>query len=71
VILQSGETRAACGDIDRDGYDEIIIGLDGSGGGRIEVFDDVSAGYAHLAWPHVHWGGYCSANGETWPAVNR
>jgi len=66
-----GETRPACGDVDRDGYDEIIVGLDGSGGGWLEVFDDASAGYVHLAWPHVHWGGYCSANGETWPAVKR
>jgi len=65
---QGGETRPACGDVDRDGYDEIIIGLDGNGGGWLEVFDDALAGYVHSAWSHVHWGGYCSANGESWPA---
>jgi len=68
---QSGETRPACGDIDGDDRDEIVIGLGDGGGGWLEVFDDALAGYVHLGWPHVHWGGYCSGNGETWPAVKR
>jgi hypothetical protein len=66
----NGETRPACGDVDDDGKDEIIVGL-GSfpAGGWIEVFDDASAGYAHLAWPRVNWSNYNSSNGETRPAV--
>lgn len=39
------------------------------GGGRIRVFDDAAAGYAHLAWKQVGWTAYNEANGETWPAV--
>jgi hypothetical protein len=64
----NGETRPACGDVDGDGKDEIIIGLGQGGGGWLEVFDDAASGYAHLAWPRVAWDGYNSANGETRPA---
>jgi hypothetical protein len=67
----NGETRPACGDIDRDGRDEIVIGLGDGGGGYLEVFDDASGGYAHLAWPRICWSTYSSANGETWPAVKK
>jgi hypothetical protein len=65
----SGETRPACGDIDGDGRDEVIIGLGSTAGGWFEVFDDALGGYAHVAWPRVQWSVYNSANGETWPAV--
>jgi len=64
----SGETRPACGDVDGDGNDEIIIGLDGNGGGWLEVFDDATTGYAHVAWPRIQWSAYNTANGESWPA---
>jgi len=50
---------------------KIVIGMGQDGGGWFEVFDDASAGYAHLGWPRVHWGAYNSANGETWPAVKK
>jgi hypothetical protein len=62
-----GEARPACGDVDEDGRDEIVVGLGGSGSGYLEVFDDAVAGYGHVAWPRVQWKGYNSANGETWP----
>jgi hypothetical protein len=65
---QNAETRPACGDIDGDGLDEIVIGLGQGAGGYLEVFDDASAGFVHLDWVIVHWGDYCSTNGETWPA---
>jgi hypothetical protein len=65
----NGETRPTCGDVEGDGRDEIVVGLGQGAGGYFEVFDDASAGYAHMAWPRVHWGSYCSVNGETWPAV--
>jgi hypothetical protein len=68
----NGETRPACGDIDGDGKDEIVIGLGLGGGGWVEVIDDAAGGYAHLAWPQVHYGSYNQgANGETWPVVKR
>jgi hypothetical protein len=67
----NGETRPACGDIDGDGRDEIVIGLADGGQGYMEVFDDALAGYAHVDWVHIHWGDYWSNGGETWPAVNK
>jgi hypothetical protein len=67
----SGETRPACGDIDGDERDEIVMGLSGDGEGYLEVFDDALDGYVHLAWPRIHWGDYCNANGETRPTVKR
>ena len=51
--------------------DEIVIGLGDNGGGWMEVVDDASAGYAHLAWAQVHWPNYNIANGGTWPAVKK
>jgi hypothetical protein len=64
----NGETRPACGDVDADGRDEIVVGLGGGSGGYLEVFDDAVAGYAHMGWPRVQWKGYNTANGETRPA---
>ena len=68
---EDGETRPVCGDIDGDGRDEIVVGLGQAGGGYMEVFDDASNGYTHLAWPRVHWQAAVSANGETWPGVKK
>jgi hypothetical protein len=65
----NGETRPACGDVDGDGRDEIVVGLGQGAGGYLEMFDDAVGGYVHLAWPRIQWPSYCSANGETWPAV--
>jgi hypothetical protein len=67
----NGETRPACGDVDADGRDEIVVGLGGGSGGYLEVLDDASGAYAHMAWPMVQWKGYNTANGETWPAVRQ
>jgi hypothetical protein len=65
----AGEIRPASGDIDGDGKDEIIIGLGQGGKGFIEVLDDGSAGYKHLACPRAHWSGFNEKCGEIWPAV--
>jgi hypothetical protein len=68
---QSGETRPACGDIDGDGRDEIVIGLGPVAGepsipgGYFQILDD---DYTHLAWGQINWGAYNSANGENRPA---
>jgi hypothetical protein len=67
--MANGETRPACGDIDEDGNDEIVVGLGGGAGGFIEILEDASVGYGHLAWPLIQWKGYNTANGETWPAL--
>jgi hypothetical protein len=64
----NGETRPACGDIDGDGYDEIIIGLGKGSGGWFEVFDCDAANLAHKAWGMVNWSTYTDANGETRPS---
>jgi len=69
--ITNGETRPACGDIDGDGLDEIVIGLGQGADGYLEIFDDAVAGCGHVAWPRVHWKSYNSTNGETWPALKK
>ena len=67
----NGESWPACGDIDADGRDEIVIGLGSyaTNGGWFEVFDYEGSSLVHTAWGKVHWWDYNSTNGETWPAV--
>ncbi len=64
-----GQTRPACGDVDGDGKDEIVVGYGSAGDGWIGVFDDAVSNYASLAWKNVGWDDYNTANGETWPAA--
>jgi hypothetical protein len=69
----SGETFPACGDLDGDGRDELVLGL-GSypvDGGWLELRDDLAAGLAHVSWARVHWSAYNNGNGLTRPAVGR
>jgi hypothetical protein len=65
----NGSVFPAVGDIDGDGRAEIIAGLGAGGGGFVEIFDDATAGYAHLGWQQVSWSQYNAAVGETHPAV--
>jgi len=72
----NGETWPACGDIDGDGRDEIVVGLGNGGGGWVKVFDDLLAGFAPMpgtpatgGWIRVPWSGYNSADGSVHPAV--
>ncbi|MDL1960780.1 MAG: hypothetical protein LWX01_03635, partial [Deltaproteobacteria bacterium] len=66
----NGETRPACGDVDNDGNDEIVVGLGTytTNGGWMEVFDYAGGAVTHKDWVHVNWPTYNSANGETRPA---
>jgi hypothetical protein len=64
----NGETRPACGDIDGDGIDEIIIGLGPGAQGRMAVFKFVDNRLEHVRWLQTGWQDYNRANGETRPA---
>ncbi len=64
----NGETRPACGDIDGDGIDEIIVGLGPGGEGRLEVFKLVDHQLKHVKWLQTGWQDYNRGNGETRPA---
>lgn len=73
----NGETRPACGDIDGDGRDEIVVGMGSGSAGFVQVFDDAVASFAavgntpfpggFLRFPQA--GPYNTSNGETWVAV--
>jgi hypothetical protein len=67
----NGETRLAAGDFDGDGKDELAIGLGEytTTGGYVEIKDDATTGFAHMAWPRVPWPAYNSASGTTRPAA--
>ena len=64
----NGETWPACGDIDGDGVDEILIGLGIGGDGRVEVFKFKRGRAVHVAWIKVGWEDYCVAGGGIRPA---
>jgi len=64
-----GGVRVAAGDVDGDGLDELVVGLDNGGGGWFAVLDDAAHGYALITWLRVQWPAYAAANGELWPAV--
>ncbi len=75
----NGETWTACGDVDGDGLDEIVVGLGPGGGGWFLVFDDAGAGYALMAARKIPpimpaivtavFPSYNASVGETRPAV--
>jgi hypothetical protein len=71
-----GETFPACGDLDGDGKDEIVVGGGPGSGGVMQIFDDATTGYA--AFPgtpqsggHLiaDWATQAGRSGETHPAV--
>lgn len=65
-----GGTRPAAGDIDGDGRDEIVVGLDyPCNTGWFAIFDDAVNNYAFLRWKRVAWTAYNNCIGETRPAV--
>jgi CSLREA domain-containing protein len=64
-----GSVWPAVGDLDGDGRAEIVAGLGPGSGGWVEIFDDATADFAHLAWRQLDWAAYNTATGETHPAV--
>ncbi len=64
----NGESWPACGDIDGDGVDEILIGLGVGGNGRVEVFKFNNGKAVHALWIKVGWEEYCKAGGGVRPA---
>jgi hypothetical protein len=68
---QSGATWPACGDLDRDGADELVVGLDIGGAGWVYFYDDAASGFARLAagWYRIGWTSYAVDYGAVHPAV--
>jgi hypothetical protein len=64
----NGETWPACGDVDGDGKDEIVIGFGIEGKGQIAIFDYESGAVQHKDWIYVGWDEYSIESGETRPA---
>jgi cephalosporin-C deacetylase-like acetyl esterase len=64
----SGETRPACGDLDGDGLDEIVVGFGPGARAFVRILDDARAGHALLRTLQVRGGAYETANGETYAA---
>jgi len=65
----SGGTFPACGDIDGDGLDEVLIGRGPGGDGIVDIFDDENENFAPLGSILLDWPEYVAANGETRPAL--
>jgi hypothetical protein len=65
----SGESWPACGDINGDGKDEIVLGLGKQGGGRFEIleFDMIQKRASHLTWQKSA----LTASSEIHPACGR
>jgi len=69
--LINGETRPACGDIDDDGIDEIVIGRGPGGNGIIDIFkfnaDEITL--TLLKQINVPWAEYNEKDGSVWPSI--
>lgn len=72
---EGGRTTPACGDLDGDGRAEIVVGFTGSMRGVVQIFDDVSTGFAPMASARSNAQGYMQLpvpsrfRGATFPAL--
>ena len=64
----NGETWPACGDLNNDGRDEIVVGLGKGGGGRIAIFSFDGEHVTFETTTTLPWEEYNLAVGETRPA---
>ena len=64
----NGELHPACGDVDADGVDEIVVGMGRGGAGVATVRDDLLRNFAGLGYLTYPNSAYNSANGTTWPS---
>ncbi|MGH9307769.1 MAG: FG-GAP repeat domain-containing protein, partial [Vicinamibacterales bacterium] len=67
--VTGGAVHPAMGDVDGDGRDEIVLGVDTGGGGWMAVLDDREHDNALLAWLQVPFPTYNATNGAVFPAV--
>lgn len=61
----------ACGDLDRDGRDDVVLGLGGGGAGWIRVLRSTGTSLQPFpaGWHQVPWASYCgSGDAATYPA---
>ncbi len=71
----NGETHPACGDIDGDGANELVVGLGAGGFLKVHAFDDLSTGFhEYMATERgfldpIAFGGFGDADGRAIPAV--
>lgn len=65
-----GATRPACGDLDGDRRDEVVLGLDSfpANGGFAQVLDDKAVSFRSLGFIRLPFVAYDTANGATRPA---
>lgn len=68
-IAMGGAVHPAMGDVDGDGRDELVLGVDTGGFGWIAVLDDRAHGSTVLAWLQIPWPAYNATNGAVFPAV--
>ncbi len=68
-----GVTYPALGDLDADGRDELVVGMDGfvPNGGYVRIFDDQASGFARLRWGRLPFSGYNAQNGTVRPSVGQ
>lgn len=70
-----GRTTPACGDLDGDGRAEIVVGFAAAMRGVVQIFDDVSTGFAPMASARSNAEGYMQVpvpnkfRGSTFPAL--
>ncbi len=73
VETPGASTHPACGDLDGDGGDDLLVGLGGAGQGWAyavlgRTFTPAE-GPDFYGWLQVRWGSYNAAEAPTWPAI--